>query len=179
MHWKLALYGWFRRYAGPDLAPPRWWITRHGPSLTVQVVSTFARQHLLEAILVQAGGREIPILLAGELAASRVQKGYDMVTQTGERVQVRYLANPKDGWVNEHTVRFDKDVDRYALVVFEDLDLLVVLLFPRKPLPDICAALGKRHPDQERQLQFTQRNYRQVLSERHRFEQLGMSIILF
>jgi hypothetical protein len=146
------------------------------------------RKRLLESLgcgvsnrdpLAEFSERLVTALLAGELAASRVQKGYDMVTQTGVRVQVRYLANPKDGWVNEHTVRFDKDVDRYALVVFEDLDLLVVLLFPRKPLPDICAALGSVILTKSASYSSHSATIGRCFSERHRFEQLGMSIILF
>ena len=53
-------------------------------------------------------------LLDAELAASRVQKGYDVTTRDGDRVQVRYLANPGDRWVNEHLVDFRADCDRYA-----------------------------------------------------------------
>jgi hypothetical protein len=46
-------------------------------------------------------------VLGGEMAASRVQKDWDFTTDAGERVQVRYLANPPDRWVNEHYVDFE------------------------------------------------------------------------
>jgi hypothetical protein len=59
------------------------------------------------------------VLLGGDLAASRVQKGYDRTTAAGERVQVRYGANPADRWIKEHLVDFRADCDRYALVIFE------------------------------------------------------------
>jgi hypothetical protein len=95
----------------------------------------------------------------------------------GETVQVRYLANASTAWVNEHTVMFNQDLDRYALVVFEAFDPKAVLVFPREAIGSICALLGKRHPNQERSLQLTRRNYRQILAERERFEQLGMNIL--
>ena len=36
--------------------------------------------------------------LGGTLATSRVQKGYDLETPDGRRVQVKYLANPPGIW---------------------------------------------------------------------------------
>jgi len=144
------------------------------------------RRRLLVALGCSASNRDplaefserlVAGLLGGRLAASRVQKGHDLVTLAGETVQVRYLANVSGGWVNEHTVSFEEHLDRYALVVFEDFDPKAVLVFPREAMGVICAMLGKRHPNQARTLQLTQRNYRQFLTERERFEQVGMKIL--
>src|SRR4051812_43189234 len=52
------------------------------------------------------GERLVAALLDGELASSRVQKGWDLIAADGDRVQVRYLANPANMWVNEHLVEF-------------------------------------------------------------------------
>lgn len=43
-------------------------------------------------------------IIGGNLAQSRVQKGWDLTDGDGQRVQVRYLANPASRWVNEHLV---------------------------------------------------------------------------
>lgn len=115
-------------------------------------------------------------LLDAELAASRVQKGYDATTSDGDRVQVRYLANPGDRWVNEHLVDFRADCDRYALVVFEAFDPKSVVVFQRATLGAVCAALGKRHPNQDVVLQLTERNYRQLLAERADFRRHGVEV---
>jgi hypothetical protein len=127
--------------------------------------------------LAEFSERLVAGLLGGRLATSRVQKGHDLVTPAGEMVQVRYLANVSGGWVNEHTVSFEEHLDRYALVVFEDFDPTAVLVFPREAMGAICAMLGKRHPNQVRVLQLTQRNYRQFLIERERFEQVGLKLL--
>lgn len=115
-------------------------------------------------------------LLDAELAASRVQKGYDVTTPDGDHVQVRYLANPGGRWVNEHLVDFRGDCDRYALVVFEAFDPKSVVVFNRSTLPDVCAALGKRHPNQDVVLQLTQRNYRQLLADHKEFARLDVVV---
>jgi hypothetical protein len=144
------------------------------------------RRRLLAALGCPASNRDplaefserlVAGLLGGTLATSRVQKGHDLMTLAGETVQVRYLANASGGWVNEHTVSFEEHLDRYALVVFEDFDPKAVLVFPREAMGTICAMLAKRHPNQARTLQLTHRNYRQFLTERERFEQLGMKIL--
>lgn len=68
------------------------------------------RAELLEAIGVSVSNRDplaefsemvIAALLDGEPAKNRVQRGWDVVAAR-RRVQVKYLANPADQWVNEH-----------------------------------------------------------------------------
>lgn len=119
----------------------------------------------------------VAALLGGELASSRVQKGWDLTTPEQERVQVRYLANPADRWVNEHLVDFRADCDRYALVVFEAFDPKSVLVFDRRTIGGVCGALGKRHPDRDVTLQLTRRNYRQIIDEPQRFVTLGVVVV--
>src|SRR5437764_6855463 len=53
--------------------------------------------------------------LGGTLASSRVQKGHDLVTPDGRRVQVKYLANPTGTWRNGHFVDLPGGVDDYAV----------------------------------------------------------------
>lgn len=116
-------------------------------------------------------------LLSGTLAANRVQPGYDLTTPSGGRVQVKYLANPAGGWINEHHVHFGHpECDSYALVFFEDLLPIAVIVFPRGRIAEICSALGKRHPNQEFTLQLTRRNFLQILDEEGRFEALGVQV---
>ena len=112
------------------------------------------------------------------MAASRTQKGWDFTDPEGRRVQVRYLANPADRWVNEHVVDFRADgCDRYALVVIEALDAKNLLVFEHEHLTEVCRVLGKRHPDQENVLGLTQVNYRAILSDPRRFASLGVQVL--
>jgi len=127
--------------------------------------------------LVEWSERLVAELLGGTLAESVVQKDWD--GQVGqEHVQVRYLANSPGRWVNEHRVTSLPGVDRYALVIFEAFVPVAVLVFPND-LTAVCAAIGKRHPDQDRVLQFTQANYRAIINNPERFRQLDVQIFTF
>jgi hypothetical protein len=126
--------------------------------------------------LAEFSERIVATLLAGELATNRVQRGWDVMA-SGRRVQVKYLANPSDEvWVNEHPVRITADMDDYAIVFFEALLPVTAIVFRCDRLAEITAALGKRHPNQETTLQLTRVNYRQLLSERRRFADLGVRL---
>lgn len=116
--------------------------------------------------------------LGGTLAASRTQKGWDFMDPDGRRVQVRYLANPLGSWVNGHVVDFrGGGCDRYALVIFEALDALSLIVFDYAHLADVCRALGKRHPDQVDTLQLGQANYLAIVGAPDRFAGLGVEVI--
>jgi hypothetical protein len=117
-------------------------------------------------------------VLGGTLAVSRTQKGWDLRDPEGRRVQVRYLANPEGKWVNEHLVDFrDDGCDRYALVVFEGLEVKSMLVFDTDHMAAVGAALGKRHPGQDRMLALTQANYRILLADPDRFAPLGVQVL--
>ena len=118
-------------------------------------------------------------LLDASTARSRVQKGYDLVKSDGRRVQVRYLCNPSQGWVNEHYIYFDNDVDDYALVIIEGLDLSSVLFFPKETIGQVATLLKKRHPKRDRSIQFTQRNYRTIHTNQADFAALGVETYRF
>jgi hypothetical protein len=116
--------------------------------------------------------------VGGEMAQSRVQKGWDFIDRDGRRVQVRYLANPSNWWVNEHLVDFRGDgCDRYALVIFEALDLVGLVIFERDGLEAVCTALKKRHPNQAETLQFTAANFGAIVADPERFAALGAQFI--
>lgn len=116
--------------------------------------------------------------LGGHLAESRTQKGWDFMTVDGQRVQVRYLANPLGTWVNGHVVDFrGNGCDLYALVVFEGLDVKSLLVFDKERITEVGAALGKWHPGQEEVLQLTQSNYRTIVAEQPRFADLGVQVV--
>jgi hypothetical protein len=117
-------------------------------------------------------------VVGGEMAQSRVQKGWDFTDVFGRRVQVRYLANPAGRWANEHLVDFRGDgCDRYVLVLFEALDLVGVIVFERVGLAQVGAALKKRHPGQDETLQFTASNFRSIAAEPERFAALGARFV--
>jgi hypothetical protein len=145
-----------------------------------------ARQHMLTTLGLDISNRDplaewsehiVAALVGGELAPSRVQAGYDLTTPSGLRVQVRYLANRRDTWVNWHVVRTPAGADRYALVLFEAFEAIGVLLFPPQ-LTAICDALAKRHGDRDVSLQFTRRNWWTIRDDHDRFRQLGMAVWL-
>lgn len=117
-------------------------------------------------------------LLSATLATSRVQKGFDVVRPDGRQVQVKYLANPSSKWINEHHVKFPDETHEYALVIFEEFDLSAVLIFNRKTIGDVCTQLGKRHPRQDQELQFTRRNFLAILDQPETFERLGVFVYL-
>ena len=52
----------------------------------------------------------------GELAPSRTQKGWDLTAPNGDHVQVRYLANPGDRWLNEHVVDFSGELGKNVVL---------------------------------------------------------------
>lgn len=146
-----------------------------------------ARQELLAALgchssnrdpLAEFAERIAHAILGGQLAASRTQKGYDLVSERGEKVQVKYLANSGESWVNEHEVKFTEDVDRYALLIVEDLDAKALVVFSKTGLQRVCTLLGKRHPNQDRTLQFGRRNYLAIAAAPETFAEYGVSFVL-
>jgi hypothetical protein len=117
-------------------------------------------------------------VLGGDLAASRVQKDYDLVTESGESVQVRYLANPADvPWVNGHVIDFRGSCDRYALLIVENLDPKAMIVISREGLAGVCALLGKRHPNQDVTLQLTEANFRAIVASPGQFERHGVVVM--
>jgi hypothetical protein len=120
----------------------------------------------------------VAALVNGTLAESPVQKDWDVRRPTGETIQVKYLANPADRWVNEHEVRVNEHMDGYALVIFEALLPQAVVIFPARNLEAVGQALHKRHPNLSTTLQFTQANYRRICSELALFKSLGVEVYL-
>lgn len=148
------------------------------------------RQTLLDAIGLGASNRDplsefseqlIAALLEGELAKNRVQRGWDLRTPDGRKVQVKYLANPGGGetWINEIAIGFGTgpdDPDDFAVVFYEALLPASAIVFGRERLLEVCQRLRKRHPNQERTLQLTQVNYREILADRSGFALLGIQV---
>ena len=116
--------------------------------------------------------------LAGTLASSRVQKGHDLITPDGRRVQVKYLANPSGAWRNGHTVDFGGGMDDYAVVFFEGLGIRAILLFRRETIGSVCALLKKRHLNQDRTLQLGQVDFNKIVGNARLFEAIGVSCYL-
>ena len=147
-----------------------------------------ARQRFLETIgtptscrdpLAEFSERLAAEVLDASIASSRVQKGYDLIRRsTGRKVQVKYLCNPSERWINEHHIRFPEGVEEYALVVFERLHLRAILVFPRENLEAINAVLKKRHGRQATELQFTRRNFQTICMAQDKFKALGVEIYL-
>jgi hypothetical protein len=127
--------------------------------------------------LAEFSERLVATLVKGQLVESRVQPDYDIIGPEGERIQVKYLANPLDKWINEHEIKFTPNMDSYALVFFENLQLVAVLLFSQAGIEGVCQALKKRHPNQDKSLQLTQRNFRQILDSAETFQRFGARVL--
>ncbi len=118
----------------------------------------------------------VAALTGAVLAPSRVQAAYDLILPDGQKIQVRYLANPTGTWVNEHLIARLPYVEWYALVLFEAFTAVGVLAFPTDGLATIGAALGKRHPRQDETLQFTRRNWCTIRDDPERFRAMGVRV---
>lgn len=120
----------------------------------------------------------VAALVEGTLADSPVQKDWDVRSPDGAKIQVKYLANPADRWVNEHLILINEQMESYAIVIFEALLPQAVVVFPARNLGDVGMALGKRHGDLGTTLQFTRANYRQICNSATRFKTLGVRLYL-
>jgi hypothetical protein len=118
----------------------------------------------------------VAAILGGEPAIGRVQTGHDILLADGGRVQVKYLANSGPVWVNDHWVRHIPGVTSYALVLFEELTVVGMVVFRLDRLAGICGALGKRHPRQDTELQFTRRNWLAIRDNANLFRTLGAKV---
>ena len=122
------------------------------------------------------------MLLDAEPATNRVQRGWDLSTPAGRRVQVKYLANPSGSWINGIAITFGSDpadTDNphdFAVVFFEALLPVSVIVFGREQLADVYVRLRKRHPNPGTTLQLTEANYRAIVADSKGFAQLGVSV---
>jgi hypothetical protein len=127
--------------------------------------------------LAEFSERLVAALVNGHLTESRVQPDYDVIGPSGEKIQVKYLANPGNKWINEHEIKFSLNMDSYALVFFENLQLVAILMFSRAGIESVCRSLNKRHRNQHDSLQLTQRNFQQILDNAEGFQPHGVHIL--
>lgn len=119
----------------------------------------------------------VAALLGGKLADSPVQANWDVEAAGVGRVQVKYLANSgSEAWVNEHPVKVNELMDAYAVVFYESLLPVSVVMFDARRLAEVCQALGKRHPNQDTTLQLTRANYLRLTREPAIFRPLGVRV---
>lgn len=123
------------------------------------------------------------IILGARRTKRREQKGYDLESPVGEKIEAKYVAQltKKDGtidWKNWHTVRFNEYRDKYALVVFASLLPKAMFVFSRNKLRSVCQELGKKHPDKESTLQFTKTDYIKITTNPETFKKLGVDLFL-
>jgi hypothetical protein len=121
----------------------------------------------------------VAALVGGTLADSPVQKGWDVMTPAGEKIQVKYLANSTDdSWANEHKIEIKELMDSYAIVIFEALLPQAIIIFPVRNLAAIGTKLGKRHGNLDTTLQFTRTNYLKIRQDTAGFSSLGVRLYL-
>lgn len=126
--------------------------------------------------LAEASEHLVVLLTGGELVKNRVQKGYDVVGSDGERIQVKYLANPLNTGINGHIIQFPDEADLYAVVVFENLLPRSVLVFTRESLGPVYDRLGKRHKGRGERLELTKANTETILSNAQEFSKIGITV---
>jgi hypothetical protein len=120
----------------------------------------------------------VAALVGGTCADNPVQKDWDVSGPDGEKIQVKYLANPADRWVNEHCVQVNDFMDSYAIVIFEALLPQAVIIFSARTLAAIGLKLAKRHGNLDTTLQFTRANYLQICNDPTTFMALGVRLYL-
>jgi hypothetical protein len=148
-----------------------------------------ARNALLEELQLKGKSNRDPLsefsewlvkaLVNGTLAENRVQKGWDVLSPTKERIQVKYLANSAGSGVNWHTIQVSEQMDSYALVIFEALLPKGVIIFPVNDLAKVGVALRKRHTNLDTTLQFTAKNYYDILKNVAKFKDLGVRLYVY
>jgi hypothetical protein len=84
-------------------------------------------------------------LLDGVPAKSRVNKGWDLQRTDGRTVEVKYVANGSNLWINGHDIRFPAGRDEHALVVIVDLVPQVLLVFDQASATQCYEGLNKNH----------------------------------
>lgn len=143
------------------------------------------RLHFLETIGIPDSNKDpmsefsevlVANLVGGELAENRTQKGYDLIADN-KRIQVKYLSNPENKWINWHTVKFNEDMDLYALVYIEQLEPKYVFIFQKRDLTRLCDLLGKRHKNIDKELQFTKTNYEELIRNPEKYRDEGVEVI--
>jgi len=149
-----------------------------------------ARKMLLKEMGVSSSNRD-PLSELSEVIASvklnakrvnnRVNKDYDLIGPDGERIEVKYVANPVENdkivWKNWHEVKFDREErDKYALVVYLDLNPTAMFVFSKGKMQELCNRLGKRHKHQQWMLQFTVSDYKRLLEGREKFIDIGLQV---
>lgn len=134
--------------------------------------------------LAEAAEKLVEMLEGGKRADNCVQEGWDIEVPNngGKRhLQVKYLANRSEKWINWHTITSRKSgainqkvVDEYALVIVIDLVPKHVLLIKRNKgvLLRLYERLGKRHKDKGETIQFTKANYRRITECPEDFEDI-------
>jgi hypothetical protein len=146
-----------------------------------------SRRHLL-AMLGPADSQRDPLsdvgewlvveLLGGKLAANRVQRGHDIISPKGERIQVKTLANPLNINRNSVPVEFKKGVDLFAVVLFEDFLPRLVIVFRRGSLGLLNQVLGNRprKNNPELRLELNPRHIPTVLARPESLTELGVQV---
>ena len=73
-------------------------------------------------------------------------------------------------------IRVEAEMDEYAIVFFEALLPVTVIVFPARDLASVGAALRKRHPVQATTLQPTRRDHLRILEDTAEFAGLGVRV---
>lgn len=119
----------------------------------------------------------VTAIVDGTRPPSPVQAHWDVEARGVGHIQVKYVANSgSERWVNEHTVRVNEFMQAYAIVFYESLLPVSVILMPSQRLVEIGHALDKHHPNQESVLRLTRRNYVRLREELGLFRPLGVRV---
>ena len=144
-----------------------------------------ARRELLKAVGVSDSCRDPLAEFAewivarwtnGRLADSRVERGYDVISSDGRKLQIKCLSNPAHVARNGIVVRIPPEADDFVVVWYKDLTLQAIVLMPRKSFADVYTRLGKRHSEPGERLDLYEADIDRMLKSHTEFTSLGVRI---
>ena len=117
----------------------------------------------------------VAMLFRGNLAIRRDQKGFDVETPEGQRIQVKYVLNKDE----QHFLKRGEGWALYSVVLFRDGQVHMVVAFPNKDLTEVYQAFTHHNnscPDPSGGFNLTKTRFTQMSKEKERFGQLGLQI---
>jgi hypothetical protein len=140
------------------------------------ILKTIEREKSNRDPLCEFAEKIASVILDARRAENPVQKGFDMIDNQGKKIDVKFLSNPKDSWVNWHVIYASDLRDQEALVYYEDLEPKFMFVFELERIGKLTKALGKRHKDLDTSLQFTKTDYIKLTSDPKKYKEYGVKV---
>src|SRR6266566_6734333 len=112
----------------------------------------------------------VAMLFHGKLAQKHDQPDFDVKMPQGQLIQVKYVLNKEEA----HELERKDGWDLYAVVLFRDNQVHMVVVFPNSDLINIYQAFSRKNnrcTDPSRKFDLTQARFTQMGEEKEKFEQ--------